>query len=155
MAPSSSLPFGSGTFVFLLLFGLIPVPEKLSSRVSVLAWVCKCFQCLGIPQVHKELFSRVFTSSKEPLLVSDLDVLDYVREVRDPLPLSHLDALDRRRPLSSNLRWKFLLNLKISEILMLFPLAGARSTSFASFSKPLCSDSVSTQWWYGKWSEAW
>jgi len=66
--------------------------------VSVLAWVCKGLQCLGIPQVYKEVFPRVFTSSKEPLLVPDLDVLDYVREVGDPLPFFHLDTLDRSRP---------------------------------------------------------
>jgi hypothetical protein len=62
--------------------------------------------CLGIPQVHKELLSRVFISSKEPLLVSDLDVLDYVREVRDTLPLSHLDALDKCRPVVLQLEVK-------------------------------------------------
>jgi len=53
---------------------------------------------LGIPQVYKEVLPRVFTSSKEPLLVPDLDVLGYVREVGDPLPLSHLDAFDGSRP---------------------------------------------------------
>jgi len=66
--------------------------------VSVLAWVCKGLQCLGIPQVYKEVLSRDFTSSKEPLLVPDLDVLDYAREVGDPLPFFHRDTLDRSRP---------------------------------------------------------
>jgi hypothetical protein len=67
--------------------------------MSVLVWVCKYLQCLRIPQVYKELLSRDFTSSKEPLLVSDLDVLDYVREVGDLLPLSHLNTLDGCRPI--------------------------------------------------------
>jgi hypothetical protein len=93
----SSQPLGSWVLVFLFLLDLVPVPEKLSSRMNVLVWVCKCLSCLRIPQVYKELLSRVFPSSKEPLLVSDLDVLDYVREVRDPLPLSHLNTLDRGR----------------------------------------------------------
>jgi hypothetical protein len=75
----SSQPLGSGALVFLFLLELVPVPEKLSSRMSVLVWVCKYLQCLRIPQVYKELLSRDFTSSKEPLPVSDLDVLDYVR----------------------------------------------------------------------------
>ena len=66
--------------------------------MSVLAWVCKGLQCLGIPQVYKEVLPRVFTSSKEPLLVPDLDVPDYVRKVGNPLPFSHLDTLDRSRP---------------------------------------------------------
>jgi len=83
--------------ILLFLFVLVPVPEKLSSRMSDLVWVCKCLQCLRIPQVYKELLSRVFTSSKEPLLVPDLGVLDNVGEVRDP-PSFHLDSLERNRP---------------------------------------------------------
>jgi len=100
------LPLRGGTLLLLFLFGLVPVPEKLSSRMKVLVWVCKCLQCLRIPQVYKELLSREFTSSKEPLLVPDLDVLDYVREVGDPPPFSHFDTLDRSRPivLQSNLK---------------------------------------------------
>jgi len=93
----SSLPLGNGAPVFLLLLELVPVPEKLSSRMKVLVWVCKSLQCLRIPQVYKELVSRELTSSKEPLLVPDLDVLDDVREVADVTPF-HLDTLDRSRP---------------------------------------------------------
>jgi len=84
----SSLPLGNGAPVFLLLLELVPVPEKLSSRMKVLVWICKSLQCLRIPQVYKELVSREFTSSKEPLLVPDLDVLDDVREVADVTPVS-------------------------------------------------------------------
>ena len=82
--------------ILLLLFGLVLVPEKLSSRISVLTWVHNCLQCLRIPQVNKELLSRVFTSSKEPLLVPDLGVPDNVGEVRDPTSF-HLDSLKRNR----------------------------------------------------------
>ena len=60
--------------------------------MSVLTWVHNCLQSLRIPQDNKELLSRVFTSSKEPLLV-----LDNVGEVRDP-PSLHLDGLERNRP---------------------------------------------------------
>jgi hypothetical protein len=96
VAPSS-LPLRSGILILLLLFDLVPVPEKLSSRMSVIAWFHSCLQSLRIPQVNKELLSRVFTSSKEPLLVPDLGVLDNVGEVRDS-PSFHLDSLERNRP---------------------------------------------------------
>jgi hypothetical protein len=62
--------------------------------MSVLTWA---LQSLRIPQVNKELLSRVFTSSKEPLFVPDLGVLDNVGEVRDP-PSLHLDGLESNRP---------------------------------------------------------
>jgi len=94
----SSLPLGSGALVFFFLLELVPAPEKLSSRMSVLVWVCKCLQCLRVPQVYKELVSREFTSSKEPLLIPDLDVLDDIREVADVTSFSHLDTLDRSWP---------------------------------------------------------
>lgn len=93
----SSLPLGNGALVLFFLLELVPVPEKLSSRMKVLVWICKSLQCLRIPQVYKELVFREFTSSKEPLLVPDLDVLDDVREVADVTPF-HLDTLDRSRP---------------------------------------------------------
>ncbi len=38
-------------------------------------------QLIQTPSGRFSLLSRDFTSSKEPLLVPDLDVLDYVREV--------------------------------------------------------------------------
>jgi len=65
--------------------------------MSVLAWVHKGLQSLRNPQVNAELLSRVFTSSKEPLLVPDLGVPDNVREVRFP-PSLYLHRLERISP---------------------------------------------------------
>jgi len=102
----SSLPLGIGAPVLLFLLELVPVPEELGSRMKVLVWVCKSLQCLRVPQVYKELVSRKFTSSKEPLLIPDLNVLDDIREVADVTSFSHLDTLDRSRSivLQSNLK---------------------------------------------------
>jgi len=85
------------TLLLLSLFNLVPVPEKLSLRMSVLAWVHNCLQSLRIPQVNEELLSRFLPSSKEPLLVPDLGVLDSVGEIRFP-PSLHFDRLERNRP---------------------------------------------------------
>ena len=101
------LPFRGWTLLLLFFFDLNPVPGKLSPGMSVLVWVLNCHQSLGIPQVNKELLSRVFISSKEPIMVPDLGVLNYVEDVRlAPAPL--LDDLERDGPAVLQLEVKFL-----------------------------------------------
>jgi hypothetical protein len=68
----------------LLLLCLGPVLEKLSPGMSILVWVLNCLQSLGIPQVNKELFSRVLSFSKEPILVPKLGVPNYFEDVKLP-----------------------------------------------------------------------
>jgi len=46
--------------------------------------VLNCLQSLGIPQDNKELFSRVLSSSKEPILVPKLGVPNYFEDVKLP-----------------------------------------------------------------------
>jgi hypothetical protein len=78
--------------------------------MSVLVWVLNCLQSLGISQVNKELLSRVFTSSKEPILVPDPGVPNYVEDVR-VAPVSLLDDLQRDRPVVLQLEVKFLVKV--------------------------------------------
>ena len=110
----SSLPLGNGAPVLLFLLKLVPVPEKLGSRMKVLVWVCKSLQCLRVPQVYKELVSRKFTSSKEPPWYLILMYLIMLGRFEVHLPSPTLILLIGAGLLSSNLIWKFLLNLKIS-----------------------------------------
>ena len=71
----------------MLLLSLGPVLEKLSPVMSIFVWVLNCLQSLGIPQVDKELFSRVLSSSKEPILVPELGVPNYFEDVKLPSAL--------------------------------------------------------------------
>jgi hypothetical protein len=52
--------------------------------MSILVWVLNCLQSLGIPQDSKGLFSRVLSSSKEPILVPELGVTNYFEDVKLP-----------------------------------------------------------------------
>jgi len=82
--------------------------------------VLNCLQSLGIPQDNKELFSRVLSSSKEPILVPELGVPNYFEDVKLPpvLPAIPGNLEKKGGGLSSvlQLEMKFLVKLVKSEL---------------------------------------
>ncbi len=75
-------------------------------------------QSLGIPQENKELFSRVLSSSKEPILVPELSVPNYFEDVKLPPVLPSIPGNLEKGGLSSvlQLEMKFLVKLVKGEL---------------------------------------